>query len=170
MILFLIQVWYLWEKLDAYHQGVKGLNNGAKKVHIQRLRSKSPETGSELSVWLANLKVCTWPWWPTLPELILVSQHKATRGITSSPRWDASPLQGYPQHFIKLPDNSLVLICTPGWKETLWEWNALSQEQNTLIWSGLKWFRRMLFTFNILKNVSIGWIFKSVNTLLGVNV
>ena len=30
--------------------------------------------------------------------------------------------------------------------------------------------RGMLFTFNILKNISIGWIFKSVNTLLGVNV
>ena len=170
MILFLIQGWYFWEKLDAYHQGVKGLNNGAKKVHLQRLRSKSPETESELSVWLANLKVCSWPWWPTLPELILVSQHKATRGTTSSPRWDASPLQGYPQHFIKLPDNSLVLICTPGWKETVRVKCPVPRTEHIDLVRSQMIIRGMLFTFNILKNISIGWIFKSVNTLLGVNV
>ena len=36
--------------------------------------------------------------------------------LPPTPGWDASPSQGYPQHW-----NSPAPICTPGWKEALWE-------------------------------------------------
>ena len=36
------------------------------------------------------------------------------------PGWDASPLQGYPPAL-----NSPVPICTPGWREALWEKSVL---------------------------------------------
>ena len=64
---------------------------------------------------------------------------KAYLGFPSINWWGVSlsPLDGMPvyskvtlQHSSGFPDNSLVPICTPGWRETLWEGSVFPKLQH----------------------------------------
>ena len=62
--------------------------------------------------------------WPTQPELIQVSKAWSDQQNHYSPPgwWDASPS---PRGVITLPWQLVLSICTPGWREKLWEWSVL---------------------------------------------
>ena len=55
-------------------------------------------------------------------------QHKAAGSISSSPGRDASH---FPSILLGFPNNSQVLIYTPGWREALWELSVLPKNACT---------------------------------------
>ena len=47
------------------------------------------------------------------------------RSISTPPGRDASPSQSFPRNLLGFPNNFLVPIYTPGWREALWELSVL---------------------------------------------
>ena len=64
--------------------------------------------------------------------------HEAARSISTPPGRDASPSQVTTCNLLGSPNNSLVPIYTPGWREALWEQSVLPKNTTQCPQPGLE--------------------------------